>query len=83
MNGEIPAKAEKSKTNVFVQRIELYQKVESVTNIPWYYLAAIDQYERNVRQSRKDIPKTEGLSEIYFRQEEWSGFTNPNREDNN
>lgn len=83
MNGALPAKAEKSEANVFVQRMELYQKVESVTNIPWYYLAAIDQYERNVRQSRKDIPKAEGLSGIYFRQEEWTGITNPNREDEN
>ena len=59
--------------------MELYQKVESVTNIPWYYLAAIDQYERNIRQSRKDIPKAEGISGIYFPKEKWTGITNPNR----
>lgn len=83
MNGAFTARAENNESNVFVQRMELYQKVESVTNIPWYYLAAIDQYERNVRQSRKDIPKAEGISGIFFRKEEWTGITNPNREDEN
>ena len=27
------------------KRMELYRRTESVTNIPWNYLAAIDQYE--------------------------------------
>ena len=33
----------------------IIQTYESVTNIPWYYLAAIDQYERNVRQVTQKI----------------------------
>ena len=54
--------------------MELYKRTESVTNIPWYYLAAIDQYERNVRQARKDIPKAEGITGIYFTPEKWAGI---------
>nr|WP_071396800.1 M23 family metallopeptidase [Bacillus tuaregi] len=77
------AKAENKQTDHFAGRMELYQKIESVTNIPWYYLAAVDQYERNIRQSRKDLPKAEGLTGIYFPAEEWVGLTNPNRSDEN
>ena len=40
--------------------------VEAFTNIPWYYLAAVDQYERNVRQSQQVIPKAEGLTGLYI-----------------
>ncbi len=65
------------------QRMELYKKVEATTNIPWYYLAAVDQYERNVRASRRDLPKPEGAIGIYFTPEAWAGFSNPNSNDNN
>jgi len=61
--------------------MSLYKKVETVTSIPWYVLAAIDQYERNVRHSRKDIPKAEGSIEIYIKPEVWAGPLNPNPDD--
>jgi peptidoglycan LD-endopeptidase LytH len=86
LNGTIFVKAENSSTNtadLFARRMELYQKMQSVTNIPWYYLAAIDQYERNIRQARKDLPKAEGITGIYFPKEEWVGILNPNRSDEN
>ena len=63
--------------------MSLYKKVETVTTIPWYVLASIDQYERNVRHSRKDIPKAEGLIEIYIKPEVWAGPLNPSKEDMN
>ena len=76
--------AENGENNdLFVKRMELYQRVEALTNIPWYYLAAIDQYERNVRQSRKDIPKAEGITGIYFPPENWVGLLNPDQTDEN
>ncbi|MDQ0198871.1 murein DD-endopeptidase MepM/ murein hydrolase activator NlpD [Neobacillus ginsengisoli] len=65
------------------ERMKLYKKVETVTQIPWYYLAAIDQYERSIRQVRRDLPKVEGTIGIYFRPEEWAGLTNPNPTDKN
>jgi peptidoglycan LD-endopeptidase LytH len=64
-------------------RMELYKKVETVTQIPWYYLAAIDQYERMIRQVRRDLPKQEGIIGIYFKPEVWSGLLNPNPSDEN
>jgi murein DD-endopeptidase MepM/ murein hydrolase activator NlpD len=65
----------------YQKRMELYKKVEAITNIPWYYLAAVDQYERNIRFSRRDLPKPKGTIGIYFRPEEWAGLLNPNAND--
>jgi len=82
LNGNI-AKAENNPEEVYAKRMDIYQRIESVTNIPWYYFAGIDQYERNVRQSRKDLPKVEGLTGIYFPPEKWVGTVNPDRSDEN
>jgi murein DD-endopeptidase MepM/ murein hydrolase activator NlpD len=82
VNGNL-AKAENNQSDLFAKRMELYQKIETVTNIPWNYLAAIDQYERNIRQSRKDIPKAEGITGIYFTKENWVGILNPDLSDEN
>lgn len=75
--------AQTNEKNIYDSRMELYKGMESVTNIPWYYLAAIDQYERNVRQARRDIPKAEGITGIYFKPEQWAGPLNPNPNDDN
>jgi len=75
--------AETKDSDMYIQRMKLYTKIESVTNIPWYYLAAIDQYERNVRQARKDIPAAEGITGIFFKPEEWTGSLNPDLNDEN
>jgi murein DD-endopeptidase MepM/ murein hydrolase activator NlpD len=75
--------AETDQNQEYQKLMSLYKKTETVTNIPWYVLASIDQYERNVRHSRNDIPKAEGLIEIYFKPEVWSGPLNPNKGDQN
>ncbi|ALC82256.1 peptidase M23 [Bacillus gobiensis] len=62
-------------------RMELYQKTEAVTNIPWYVLAAIDQYETNIRNNRKDLPDSTGPIGIYIPEEIWSGPENPDPKD--
>nr|WP_257391530.1 M23 family metallopeptidase [Cytobacillus gottheilii] len=72
-----------SEENEYKKRMELYTRTEAVTNIPWYYIAAIDQYERNVRQARRDIPKAEGMTGIYFKEEQWTGLLNPDKQDEN
>ncbi|WP_079526928.1 M23 family metallopeptidase [Halobacillus hunanensis] len=36
------------------ERMSLYKKTSAVTNIPWYYFAAIDQYERQINE---EIPE--------------------------
>lgn len=73
----------KEEQDIDAKRMELYKRVEAITHIPWYYMAAIDQYERSVRNARKDLPDAEGLSGIYFKPEEWTGILNPNHEDSN
>lgn len=51
------------------ERLLLYKKTSAVTSIPWYYLAAMDQYERNI-QSNED--KEEVIS-IQFDEHLWYG----------
>lgn len=63
------------------ERMALYKKGETLTLIPWYYFAAIDTYERNVRNVRRDIPKrTNGVLSIYIRPEDWGGISLPVKE---
>lgn len=69
--------------DVYGQRMTLYKRVEAVTNIPWYYIAAVDQYERSIRSARRDLPKVEGVTGIYFSPEKWAGLMNPNPQDEN
>jgi murein DD-endopeptidase MepM/ murein hydrolase activator NlpD len=77
------AQAESDQQTIYAKRLELYKEVEAATHIPWYYMAAVDQYERSIRQSRRDLPKAEGLTGIYYKPEEWVGPLNPNLEDEN
>ncbi|MBM7704593.1 murein DD-endopeptidase MepM/ murein hydrolase activator NlpD [Bacillus iocasae] len=65
------------------RRMELFHHMESVTHIPWYYFAGIDQYERSTRRARKDLPKERGAISIYYEDEKWSGPLNPTRQDTN
>src|SRR5579875_1239269 len=65
------------------ERMNLYKKVETVTHIPWYYLAAIDQYARNIRQVRRDLPKPNSLIGIYIPSEKWEGLAKPNSDEEN
>ncbi|TWD97628.1 peptidase M23-like protein [Neobacillus bataviensis] len=75
--------AHAQETDPYQERMKLYKKVETITQIPWYYLAAIDQYERSVRLARRDLPKADGVIGIYFRPEVWAGLTNPNPNEEN
>lgn len=48
------------------QRMALYEKIAITTQVPWYVLAAVDQYEHNIRKSRRDLPKQTGVIGIYI-----------------
>lgn len=79
-----PAKAATGSADLqklYQERMGLYKKMEAVTQIPWYYLAAVDQYERSVRKARKDLPKETGAIGIYYSPEKWAGALNPEPED--
>lgn len=73
----------KEPVNPYQERMMLYQKVETITQIPWYYLAAIDQYERSIRQARRDLPKPDSTIAIYYPPEVWAGLANPNPAEEN
>jgi peptidoglycan LD-endopeptidase LytH len=75
--------AKEEQDAIYEKRMELYKKAEAVSLIPWYYFAAIDQYERNVRQVRRDIPKAEGVLGIYIKPEIWAGPLNKDKNDTN
>jgi len=75
----IPAEAAPS--NPERERLLLYQGMEAITGVPWPYLAAVDQYERNLRRLNKDLPEEKGLIAIHIPPRRWSGPFNPDPED--
>ena len=56
--------------NIYQERLALYKKTETLTHIPWYYLAAMDHYERN---KEKTSPDEEELISIQFEPDIWYG----------
>lgn len=79
-SGATFAKDTPSKADIYEQRMVFYKQFAQTT-IPWYQIAAIDQYERSIQAVRSDIPKREGITAIQFSQEYWAGEINPYRED--
>ncbi|WP_286166275.1 M23 family metallopeptidase [Peribacillus frigoritolerans] len=75
--------ADKSIEQINQERMNLFKKAETITQIPWYVLASVDQYERNVRRTRNDIPKAKGVIGIYIKPEIWTGLQNPDKSDTN
>lgn len=65
------------------QRFALYHKMETISHIPWYYYAAIDQYERSIRKARKDRESTNRSIAIYVPPDRWAGPLNPKQNDTN
>jgi len=79
----VPVFADANQEDIYNKRMALYKKIEAVSQLPWYYIAAVDQYERNIRSARKDLPKATSLTGIYFSKEKWAGIINPNHNDTN
>ncbi|MEK3766303.1 M23 family metallopeptidase [Solibacillus sp. FSL K6-4121] len=69
-----------TKEELVQKRMSYYMKHENVL-MPWYYLAAVDQFERNIQEVRTDIPKRESVIAIQFSDEFWSGALNPAEND--
>ena len=72
----VSAEDEPSREELLEERMSYYVKYATPT-LPWYYLAAVDQFERNIQQVRTDIPKKEGPIAIHFTEEFWAGALNP------
>ncbi|GAA0464715.1 M23 family metallopeptidase [Alkalibacillus silvisoli] len=64
----ILAEEDDEEFNEYDERVNLYKKTENLTSIPWYYLAAIDQYERNINEV-----DDERLTGIQFPDHKWFG----------
>src|SRR5690554_4599640 len=62
------------------QRMQLYLQFDSIS-VPWFNLAAIDQFERNIQQVRNDIPTRDGPIAIQYSEDSWVGALNPNKTD--
>lgn len=58
--------------NIYKKRMALFKKTEALTQIPWYYFAAIDNYERNT----KDDTDEEPVISISIPSETWFGLGN-------
>nr|WP_262678714.1 M23 family metallopeptidase [Paenibacillus sp. J5C2022] len=65
-----------------VVRQEIYNNLAAVTGLPWYWIAAIDQYERTLSKARpKARPMLGQHIGVYIEQERWAGAMNPDYED--
>jgi murein DD-endopeptidase MepM/ murein hydrolase activator NlpD len=68
----------------YIERLHIFQHMSTMTGIPWYNLAAIDQYERTLSRAQpKKRPPREGLIGIYYEPYQWVGPLNPDSEDKN
>ncbi len=74
------ANEEPSREDILQERMAYYIHFGDIL-VPWHYLAAIDQYERNIQSVRSDIPKGEGVIAIRFSEEDWVGPLNPTDQD--
>ena len=78
----VSAAEEPSREQILEKRMEYYIKYSNDV-LPWYYLAAIDQFERNIQEVRNDIPKRDGVVAIQFSDDYWTGVLNPLLDDTN
>lgn len=61
--------------DLYDERMALYKKTEALTQLPWYYIAAIDQYERNTKKDDKE----EQVVSISIPPEIWFGIGNSSK----
>ncbi len=78
----VSAAEQPTREQILDQRMNFYVKYSSVS-LPWYELAAVDQFERNIQQVRNDLPEREGTVAIQFSDEYWAGPLNPNKGETN
>lgn len=62
-------------------RMNFYNEYSLNTNIPWYLIGAIDQYERNTKNYKDYCSKDEEIISICIDPKLWSGYNNPIEDD--
>lgn len=71
------------------QEMPVLKQVEKETRVPWYYLAAVNQYEMGIhwkknKDKQKDKPaQASHPIQIEIPMEKWTGVANPNYHDQN
>jgi murein DD-endopeptidase MepM/ murein hydrolase activator NlpD len=73
LGGSISTTHAKVQEDYFNERMELYKKTAVTVNIPWYYIAAIDQFERQVYKEIQEGRVTAIRPDPVF----WNGLGNP------
>lgn len=76
-----PLHASAGTKNRYLERQELFLRMESLYGIPWYYLAAIDQYERTIKKRKAKQPSSQRITAVSIPPAVWSGYLNPDEED--
>ena len=77
-----PDSAVVQKDSPFPERKVLYERISTLTQIPWYRLAAVDQYERTLTKVHpKDRKHPERIIGIFMPSTVWCGALNPNQQD--
>lgn len=77
-----PQLKELKPAEIFAERRHLYESIGQMTDIPWYRLAAIDQYERTLTRAHpKDRKHPERLTGIFMTSPAWRGWLNPDETD--
>ncbi|MBP2002034.1 hypothetical protein J2Z69_003091 [Paenibacillus shirakamiensis] len=69
--------------DVYLARKNLYEEYSHLLHMPWYRLAALDQYERTLVPSAKLQKDPNKLIHISLVPPQWSGWLNPEMEDTN
>ncbi|WP_315970559.1 M23 family metallopeptidase [Paenibacillus sp. PAMC21692] len=68
--------------NPFDQRRELYDQLSNVTGVEWYWIAAVDQYERSMSKAKpKARPLLGQIAGVFVEPERWAGPLNPDSDD--
>lgn len=71
---------------ILKERLQLFQRMETLYGVPWTYLAAMDQYERAMQIRKKKQKNEEPSTRITafdIPSERWCGLWNPDLEDTN
>lgn len=85
----VPSQAAKSldklsRQEILKSRKALYGQISAVTHIPWFRIAAIDQYERTMTKAHpKDRSHPLRLTDILMIEPAWTGMFNPDPNDHN
>ena len=79
-----PADARDNDQTNHEKLLHLFESIETISGVPWYYLAAVNQYEKNIHQNRQndtDERKPEQKLSIQIPKERWVGRLNPDPDD--